>query len=169
MVGSSKHTIFIADTRRSGVPLHSRHRRMDSWKLPGGINGSGNSRKKYFNILATSMALNELSIEMPDSIFSWKQKIENIKKKIQKSTDARSQWFFLLVNIFQLTRISFCRAAEPALRNSPSTSTFSIISVQASDTNFGTRHTLPLDNFTSVNSKLFNGTLNTLCCPTSWN
>lgn len=84
MVGSSKHTIFIADTRRSGVPLHSRHRRMDSWKLPGGINGSGNSRKKYFNILATSMALNELSIEMPDSIFSWKQKIENIKKKNTK-------------------------------------------------------------------------------------
>lgn len=72
-------------------------------------------------------------------------------------------------SILELTRISRWRAAEPALRKRPSTSTFSIISVHASDTNFGTRHTLPLDNFTSVNSKFFNGTLKTLWCPTNWN
>lgn len=50
----------------------------------------------------------------------------------------------------------------------PSTSIWSIIRAQASDTKMGIRHSAPLDSFTSVNSKLFNGTPNIFlwlkCC-----
>lgn len=40
----------------------------------------------------------------------------------------------------QLTRISFCLDEEPALRNKPSTSIWSMIRAHASDTNAGIRH-----------------------------
>lgn len=79
-------------------------------------------------------------------------------------------WIFIVDNVLYSThtRISFCRAVEPAFRKIPSTSMLSMMRAQASDTNSGIRHSEPFDNFTSVNSKLFKGTPNILwwtdCC-----
>lgn len=77
-------------------------------------------------------------------------------------------WTFAIICIWarmMLTRISFWRAVEPALRNNPSTPTLSKIRWLASTTNRGTSHTLPDTSATSAKSKLLNGLWKIRCVP----